>query len=125
MTKTIGREILTRTALRRREVDIPEWGGAVLVRELSIREVEECRALAAKAIDTNRNQIKDSVFLSRFRRRVIQIGWIDEEGQPILDADNESAIDDLSNEALDRIFDAITELSGMNDKSKADAEKNS
>jgi len=125
MAKTIGREILTRTALRRREVDIPEWGGAVLVRELSIREVEECRALAAKAIDTNRNQIKDSVFLSRFRRRVIQIGWIDEEGQPILDADNESAIDDLSNEALDRIFDAITELSGMNDKSKADAEKNS
>ena len=125
MAKTIGREILTRTALRRREVDIPEWGGAVLVRELSIREVEECRALAAKAIDTNRNQIKDSVFLSRFRRRVIQIGWIDEEGQPILDADNESAIDDLSNEALDRIFDAITELSGMNDKSKTDAEKNS
>lgn len=125
MAKTIGREILTRTALRRREVDIPEWGGAVLVRELSIREVEECRALAAKAIDTNRNQIKDSVFLSRFRRRVIQIGWIDEEGQPILDADNESAIDDLSNEALDRIFDAITELSGMNDKAKADAEKNS
>ena len=103
---------LTRTAIlaiqdyETAEVEMPEWGGTVLVRGLTAAEVDKLGfSLATPDGDL------DATLATGFRIKAVSWAIIDEEGNRLF---TESDIEELgkkSHKAIDRLTDVIMELS--------------
>jgi hypothetical protein len=101
-------KILAAADIETQEMEIPEWGGTIVVREMTMAEVDEFGLSSAQAdgrLDTRK--------MRGIRARVVSWCVVDEEGKPLF---RKSDVDELlkkSNRVVDRIFDAILALSGM------------
>jgi hypothetical protein len=105
-----------RAALPREEVEVPELGGSVLVRVLTLKEmgeIEKARKVSAEAIN--------------MYPKVISLGCVNEDGTPLFPKEDVGLIDDLPWAALDTIATAILRINKMlpedalPKKSRADA----
>lgn len=89
-------------------VDVPEWGGAVMVRGLSGRERDAFEAdvqlINGKDITVNRQN---------FRAKLLSRCLVDESGARIFGPDDIEALGAKSAVAIDRVMDPALRLSGM------------
>ncbi len=105
----MGLEPLTRDAilsrrLRTERVDVPEWGGYVYVRELTIAEV-----------DALGREIKGGEVPLDMRARIVRMAVVDEGGNPVFQPGDEAHLARAGASALIRISNAILSVSGLLD----------
>ena len=98
------------------QVDVPEWGGAVLVKAMSgeQRDAFEKSILKDKADPSKGVEMRD--FRARFAARVI----VDAKGTRLFTDEDVKALSRKSAKALDRVYDAGARLAGLR---KEDAER--
>jgi hypothetical protein len=89
-------------------VDVPEWGGSVMVRGLTGRARD---SIEARFMDAN-----GKFALGRsgeFRGVYVSLTVVDEDGSLLFSEEDISALADKSSVALQRIFDVATRLSAV------------
>lgn len=100
----LGRDAILKPILRKREIAVPEWGGQVIVRELSLAEAAD---LSKLRMDVRDDQMKAAALTVKF-------GWIDAEGNQVMQPDDDiSLLMQQSIAVLTRIATTIADLSGM------------
>lgn len=126
MTRVLGKGILSAPILRREEIEIPEWGGSILVRELTEAEATDCQKTLRYKFD-HEHTLPDSDSMSGWRKRIWFYGWINEDGTQVLSREDRDKLDQVPYSILDRVAGRIAELSGITpkgDSPDADAAKN-
>ena len=117
----LGRDaILAAKSLRTEEVDVPEWGGTVLVRELSGRERDEWEA--SLAVQRGKTMVPD---VANIRAKLAARTIVGDDGEPVFTQQDVAALGELSAAALDRVFDVASRLSGLNPEDVEAMTKNS
>jgi len=105
--------ILSKKSLKRETVDIPEWGGAIIVRELTGQERARYEAGFTDQVAGESTNPQDRI--KRFedmRSKIVVLAAIHESGERIFKDGDAHALNDLSGMALDRAFSVIMRLSG-------------
>jgi hypothetical protein len=118
-------DILKAEDLETREVDVPEWGGSVLLRALdgTGRDAWEASRTAQR---TNLDgTVEIAADLSNIRAKLVVQSIVDEDGKRVFTDRDVAALGKKSALVLDRLFDITAEMSGIGPKSAADAEGNS
>ena len=117
----LGRDaILAAKSLRTEEVAVPEWGGTVLVRELSGRERDEWEA--SLAVMRGKTMVPD---VANIRAKLAARTIVGDDGEPVFTQQDVAALGELSAAALDRVFDVASRLSGLNPEDVEAMTKNS
>ena len=112
--------ILAAKSLRTEEVAVPEWGGTVLVRELSGRERDEWEA--SLAVMRGKTMVPD---VANIRAKLAARTIVGDDGEPVFTQQDVAALGELSAAALDRVFDVASRLSGLNPEDVEAMTKNS
>jgi hypothetical protein len=112
----LGREVLGRRHFTQRRVDVPEWGGEVILRSLSQAEATKVQALASAGVDAQKRQIKDGDAVMRMTCLAVAYGWVDEDGANVLTPSEALSLAQEERVVLDRLATAVLELSGLGGK---------
>lgn len=115
MAKLTKEQILQASDKVTEEVPVPEWGGEVLVRNLTGKERDEYEA--SITLQT-RQGVK--VNLAQARSKLLVKTIVGEDGERLFDDKDIQLLGDKSAQALQRVFDVATRLSGL---SKEDVEE--
>lgn len=119
--KTLTRTaILGKTELATERVNVPEWGGPVVVRELTGAERD---AWEGAFLDPDTQGLKAD-YMVNARARLVAMAVIDDDGARIFSADDVALLGELSGAALDRVFQVGTRLSNLTKADLAELEKN-
>lgn len=113
-------QILDASDLETKEVEVPEWGGTVLVKALSGRDRDAYEASLMKI--RGKEQIPD---LHNMRAKLVARAIVDEEGKRLFTDQDINALGLKSAAALDRVHAVIQEMSGLGEGATVDAEENS
>jgi hypothetical protein len=119
-------QILKADDLPTREVECPEWGGSVLVRALSgaERDAWEASSLAQKTtLDGKGTEFVPE--LANRRAKLVVQAVVDEDGKRVFVDRDAAELGAKSAKVLDRLFDVISELSGLSEESAGEIEGNS
>ena len=103
--------ILKADNLRTEEVSVPEWGGVVLVRELSGRARDEWEA--SLAVMRGKAMVPD---VANLRAKLVARSVVGDDGEPVFTQNDVHALGELSAAALDRVFEVASRLSGLGEK---------
>lgn len=117
----LGKEILSRDTFTRKTIEIPEWGGEIVVRGLSGHEAMTINQTAIEIADDRANGKFDAAKAERWEARTVVCGWINEDGSSVLSAQDVDALLGKETEIISRIAREIRILSGM-EKAKDEAE---
>jgi hypothetical protein len=107
--KVLGRkDILDASDLHRESVDVPEWGGAVLVRGLTGKERDalEESTVQRRGRDVVRN-------FENLRARLVSMALVDENGARLFSEEDVEALGGKSARALDRVYAVAQRLAGL------------
>lgn len=119
--KVLTREgILKQKELRTEIVDVPEWGGEVLVRELTGSERDEWEG----SLLTDEGQVTSHIMRGA-RARLASLAVIDSDGERVFTDEDVEELGGLSGIALDRVFGVVCKLSGLRQQDIEELEKNS
>lgn len=102
-----------------KQVDVPEWGGSVYIRPVTLKEQAKLADLGAK--------FEKSSTLDRMRNGTLcLIQWTvcDADGQSLFGSDDMARLLDKSASAFLRLQDEILALSGLTKESREELEKN-
>jgi len=121
----LTREQILNTAgkLQREEVPVPEWGGSVLVRELTAEERDAYEASIFQAREVN-NKIKVEWSRDNTKAKLACRCIISEAGESLFSQEDVDALGRLSATALNRVVDVIQRLSAMTSKDIEELEGN-
>lgn len=108
-------QILKADDLKQEEVDVPEWGGKVLVRALNGKERDEFE----KTVFFEKGKVEKENW-TNLRARLVALTVVDEKKKRLFTLNDIEALGSKSASALDRLFTVSMKLSGL---SKEDAEK--
>jgi len=108
--------IIAANDLKREEVDVPEWGGTVVVRELTAKERDTFFEWVRK---------KGEDAFPDFRVRAVRLSLIDEQGDHLFMAEDEPELARKSTAVIDRLFEVASKLSGLQQKDVKEIGKNS
>lgn len=102
-------EILSKTKLRTNIISVPEWGGDVMIRELSgsDRDYYEGEMVTVKVGKDPEMTMKDA------RAILVSLSVVDPDGARTFTIDDVEKLGELSGAALGRVFDASAKLSGI------------
>ena len=100
-------------------MDVPEWGGSVFIRPLTIHE-------QAKLADLGTKHEKSSVVdrMKNCTLRLMQWSVCDDRGNPLFEAGDLEPLMNKAASAFLRLQDAILALSGLTEESRKELEKN-
>lgn len=101
-------QILEAEDLEWQDLNVPEWGGTVIVRGLTGKERDQYEAGILRMRGKNAQ-----LNLQNARARLVVMGTIDEEGEPVFTMKDVDALGDKSAAAIERIASAIQRLSGL------------
>lgn len=101
-------QILASTQLPQAQVDVPEWGGAVIVRALTALERDR---FEMQLVETAQGGSR--VNLLNARARLVAACCVDGQGGRLFSADDVAALGKLSAAALNRVYEAAARLSGL------------
>jgi hypothetical protein len=124
-SNVVGHSVLGRGNAQRKSVHIPEWGGDVLIQQMSGRQVNSAQALAQEAVDAGKGLVKDRVKLTRFSFALIRDSWINEDGSYVLSDIDYDAISDEPHAATEKLIAEIRDFNGLDPAAAAQAKKNS
>ena len=117
-------EILAAKDLKQEYVPVPEWGGRVLVRELTGAERDEYEQSLMDTKKVGRNTIVKPNFFNAKARMVVKC-LIDEEGKRLFSDRDAGVLGTKGGSVLSRLVDIIQRLSGMTQEDIEELEKNS
>ena len=119
--RLLGRqEILGASDIVTEEVEVPEWGGSVLVRGLTGKERDQFEA----SIIVGRGKKRD-INMRQMRAKLAAHSMVDEQGNLLFSASDVEALSNKSSAALERVFAAAQKLSGLSDADMEELAKNS
>ncbi len=111
--------ILKSKDLKIEKVDVPEWGGHVLIGTMPGTERDDFEAetyqMKGKDVTVNRRN---------FRARLLYRTICDEQGNPIFTRKDVDALGSKSSKALDRCFSVAQKLNGLGAEDVEDLVKN-
>jgi hypothetical protein len=116
MTYLNREQILNAKDSKTQEVDVPEWGGKVLVGTMSGR----ARDAYEKAIVS----ANGSLDRTNIRAKLCAACIVDEKGKLVFDEKDLDALGNKSAAALDRVFEVALKLNGFSDKDVEELAKN-
>lgn len=113
--------LLAKSATRRYlEVEIPEIGETVRIRSLTERE----RSAWESSMLTKDGKLVSPAQLANTKRRLVALSLCNEAGERIVSDDQVEVLGDLDAAAFARIFDAASELCGLEKRDIEALEKN-
>ena len=112
--------ILAAATLKTEEVAVPEWGGTVLVRELSGRQRDEFEA--SLAVQRGGKMVSD---VRNMRAKLVIRSMVSEDGQPVFPPEDVDTVGELPAAGLDRVFEVASRLSGLSERDQEDLAGNS
>jgi len=101
-------DILKAEDLSTEEVDVPEWGGTVLVRGMSGRERDEFEV--SMTVRHGKQMVQD---FANTRAKIVARCVVDEDGQRLFTDADVAVLGEKSGAAIDRIFGVASRLSGL------------
>ena len=112
--KDVGRmltadQILTAEDLKTEIVDVPEWGGSVIVSELTATTRDAYEML----MWNDRGNGKLVANRQNVRARLVVLALVNPDGSRMFGDDAADALGAKSGAVVDRLFDVCTRLSGM------------
>lgn len=114
---TLSRDaILGAVDIQTKEVDVPEWGGAVFIKGMTGAERDAFEATNQRNGEQNLTNVR-----ARFLVRCI----VNEEGTRIFADQDAAGLGKKSSAAISRLWDAAAELNGTSDEEQAAMEGNS
>lgn len=113
-------QILSAEDLKRETLDVPEWGGEVIVRSLTGAE----RDAFEDSVVRQRGKTRE-LNLRNARARLVSLSLIDESGSRLFSDGDVEALGRKSAAALDRVFAAAQRLSGLTENDIDELAKNS
>jgi hypothetical protein len=106
-------------------VDVPEWGGEVLVRGLSGLDRDAYEA-SIQQIRPKPDGSKEIVFVrDNARARLLVKCLVDDQGNRLFKDSDAPALGKKNGAIIDKLYDVAAELSGMGDANEAEIEGNS
>lgn len=115
----LGREdILKARDITTQRVDVPEWGGTVIVRALTGKERDQYEDSLMKLRSSGRKGRGPKVLepdLQGARARLVSLACIDEAGERLFTDADVAALAEKSAKALNRVFDVAAVMSGLSD----------
>lgn len=104
-------QILQAKDLVTETVEVPEWGGSVLVKSLTGAERDQFEAaiVEQKGRDTKVN-------MRNARARLVALSVVDEEGKKLFSPNDVSLLGAKSAAALQRVFNVAMRLSGISEE---------
>lgn len=110
MTGVLTRDdILNRSELKTERVPVPEWGGDVIVRELTGNERDEWES----ELVAERGAEFTVKSMAGARARLASLAIVNEDGERLFTAVDVEDLGRLSGAALGRVFDVAARLSGL------------
>lgn len=112
-------DILQAPDIQKETVEVPEWGGSVLVRGMTGLERDnfEQELVTRKGKHTSFNW-------SNVRAKTVALCVIDENGRRMFSDSDVEALGQKSAAGLERVFDVARRLSGLSDSDVEELEKN-
>ena len=123
MTKILSKaEIVQVVDLKTQDVEVPEWGGAVRVREFTAADRDAFEQSMVKIGADGKREAN----MANMRAKLVSMSIVDAEtGDLMFTADELELLGRKSAAALDRVFTVAQRLNGLGADDVADAEKNS
>jgi hypothetical protein len=97
-------------------VEVPEWGGAVCLRPMTVRELDD---YSNEVMRNKGNGLRD------FRTRLVACSLCDEQGQRLFTDDEVDMLAAKSGAAMDRLYRACDEINDIGPKRMEDIAGNS
>ena len=116
---TLTKEHILAVTPKLQEIDVPEWGGSVFIRPVTLAEQAK---LADLGVKYEKGSV--SVRMKSITLQLVQWAVTDSEGQPLFEAKDVDALMNKSASALLRLQDAILKFSGLTEESRRELEKN-
>ena len=117
---TLTKEQILKTSPKLKEVEVPEWGGAVFIRPVTLEEQGKLADLGAKHEKSSASTRIKNCTLS-----LLQWTVCDEDGQPIFTAEDLAGLMGKSSaSAFLRLQDEVLRFSGLTEESRRELEKN-
>jgi hypothetical protein len=113
-------QILGAQDIQREEVQVPEWGGMVLVQGLDGAQRDAFEESMIKGKGKNA-----TVNLANLRAKLVARSVVDEDGKRVFDDAEITSLAKKSAAALDRVFTVAQRLSGINQDDVDELTKNS
>lgn len=113
-------QILAAQDIKTEPVEVPEWGGEVLVRGLSGAERDGFEDRIIK-----REGKQSRVVLKDVRAKLVAICMVDGQGERMFSDAEVADLTKKSAAALQRVFEVAQRLSGLTDADAEELEKNS
>ena len=113
-------EIFQKKDIQTETVNIPQWGGDVLVRGLTGKERDDFE----QSIIVTKGK-KEQVDRSNARAKLCALSCVDEEGNLLFKSNDIEALGKKSAGALDKIYEVASRLSGLSDTDMDDLVGNS
>ena len=114
--------ILAADDLPRETVEVPEWGGAVIVQGLTSRQRDlfeasiQKRRPGGKKRHKDQQETEDRIDLDNFRAKLVVRCVVDEQGSRIFGDQDIETLGAKSAQAVSRLFDVAQRLCGMSNE---------
>lgn len=118
-TSVLGREALRVHFRNRKKIEVDDWGGPILVRQLSHAEV---MSIQETAKSLRQGGVSGEV-ATRFTFDLIRFSWIQEDGSPVLDEDDYQEWKDQPNAVVDHIIKELVAYNQMDEDAPKKAER--
>lgn len=116
--------ILGRSVLKRKEIEVPELGGTLIIRELNGTQGADFQRRSLEVVDGRTATIRDAAALANLNALVIVWSAITEDGQPLFTKNDIPALNELGSSFLDLVGNEVLKLSGLDKAGRGRAEKN-
>jgi hypothetical protein len=110
-----GDKIIASAQRKTEEFEVPEWGGSVLLRELTGRERDK---FESSMVERRGNNIRQN--FDNLRARLISICVVNEQGELLFNKADLNRLGDMPAAGLDRVFAKCQELNGLTQKDVED-----
>ncbi len=123
-------DIVKSVDLKKEEVEVAEWGGSVLMRELTSKERDHFEATSfVETLDDNPDKPGEKLItrrpiLDNLRARLVALCMVDDAGNRLFGDDEVEVLGGKSAAVLSRLFTVAQRLNGLAAKAVEDAEKN-
>ncbi len=112
--------ILAASDIQQESVEVPEWGGSVIVRGLTGAQRDRFEASMF-----GQRQGKPVFRLQNLRAQLVMLSVVDEQGKQLFDESDVMALGQKSAAALQRIWNVAQRLSGLTEADVEELTKNS
>jgi len=107
----LSKEDILNQPLATEDVDVPEWGGIVRVRELTAKERLE--------LGRSFRQSDEAGQLATYTSLAVGMALVDETGDRLFDNEEMNKLLESSGVVINRLYDVVSRLSGLKSNSEA------